>query len=114
MIQNDSTVNLNEYLKSKLVNITQKNNQFMIEVKLQLILKMKSEILSETTEENCNDIISYCRDVLDVLEKLKAGECFIKGMLLYELASAEIKLIMIKKKFLDEVSAEFIELISKK
>lgn len=65
---------------------------------------MKPENNYEMTVESYADIICYCNDILDILEKLHAGECFIKGLLLYELASSEIKLAEIKKEKISTVS----------
>lgn len=66
---------------------------------------MKEENNCKMTEDLYMDIISYCCEILDILQKLNAGECFIKGLLLYELASAKIKVVEFKKEYLDDVSS---------
>lgn len=43
---------------------------------------MKEENNCEMTKDNYTDIISYCYDVLEILEKLNAGENYIKGNVL--------------------------------
>ena len=68
---------------------------------------MKPENNYEMTIDSYLDIICYCNDILDILRKLNAGECFIKGLLLYELASSEIKLAEIKKENIGEVRTSF-------
>lgn len=42
-------------------------------------------------ENDFEDICQYSYDILDVLEKLSVGECYIKGILCYELAKAKIQ-----------------------
>lgn len=68
---------------------------------------MKPENNYEMTIDSYLDIIGYCNDILEILGKLNAGECFIKGLLLYELASSEIKLAEIKKENISDVSISF-------
>lgn len=81
-----------KYLKNKVLAILPKNNQFAVELKLQIILKLQKDENYTMTEEDYEDVCEYCYDVLAILESLSAGECFIKGVLCYEIAKAKISI----------------------
>lgn len=96
-------VNNRKYLKEKLLTILPQPNQFTIELKLQIILKLQKEASYVMLEEDYQDICQYCFDVMEILEKLKAGECFIKGILSYEIAKAKINIGKLNPSKLDKV-----------
>lgn len=100
----DPMSSINHYLKDKLVLFLPPSNQFTIEVKLQIILKMKKEANYEMTLEDYVDIESYCYDVLETIDRLKVGECFVKGLLYHEILTAKIKIAEMNKQEFDEVS----------
>lgn len=80
------------YLKEKLLTILPKTNQFTIELKLQVIMKLHKALNYTMTEDDFKDICEYCYEILDVLEKLSVGDCFIKGLLCYEIAKHKVQL----------------------
>lgn len=98
---------INHYLKDKLSLILPASNQFTIEVKLQIILKMKQDPKYEMTLEDYEDIEQYCLDVLRIIERLTVGECFVKGLLYHELLTAKMKLAELKSQVFDDVSWPF-------
>lgn len=95
--------NNKEYLNNKLATILPKSNQFAVEMKLQIILKLQKDDSYKMVEEDYYDICQYCYDILQILENLVAGECFIKGILCYEIAKAKINLAEIKSSKIDNV-----------
>lgn len=90
-ILNDRMASINHYLKDKLLKIVTATNQFVIEVKLQIILKMKQEENYEMTLEDYGDVEQYCYDVLEIMKHLGTGECFVKGLLFNELINTKLK-----------------------
>lgn len=95
---------INHYLKDKLSAFLPPSNQFTIEVKLQIILKMKKDPNYEMTLEDYVDIETYSSDVLKIIDRLKVGECFVKGLLYHEILKAKIKLAELRKHEFDDVS----------
>lgn len=95
---------IKQYLKEKLSTILPASNQFTIEVKLQIILKMKQEENYVMNVEDYEDVERYCYDVLDVIEKLTVGECFVKGLLYHEIITAKMKLAELRNQTIDDVS----------
>ena len=90
-LQSESVSDNCIYLKEKIPHILPPSNQFALELKLQVILKLQNDenLLNET---NCMDIKKYCNEILKILEILNAGECFIKGVLCFDIAKADIKI----------------------
>jgi hypothetical protein len=108
-IINDPMDVVNKYLKEKLNAILPKTNQFCIEVKLQIILKMKQQKTIVMTLEDYLDVEKYCYDVLTIIESLGCGECFVKGLLYYELLNVKLKIAELKNQTsFDEVRKVFI------
>ncbi|XP_052868645.1 SET domain-containing protein SmydA-8 isoform X1 [Anopheles cruzii] len=69
------------YLNDHILKFLLPTNQFIVELKLQAIKKIQpSRPLVELREKE-----RYCLEILDLLDRLKYGECFIKGILCYEL-----------------------------
>lgn len=95
---------INKYLKEKLSTFLPQSNQFIIELKLQIMLKMKQEEKYTMTIEDHLDIEKYCYDTLDIIDKLDMGECFVKGILYHELVVTKIKLAELQGQELNEVS----------
>jgi SET domain len=95
---------INHYLRTKLSTILPASNQFTIEVKLQIILKMKQDPNYVMTLEDYEDIEKYCYDVLEIIDRLKCGECFVKGLLYHELLTAKGKIAELKGQVFDDVS----------
>lgn len=83
---------INKYLKEKLSNFLPESNQFAIELKLQIILKLKQEPNYTMSIEDHQDIEKYCEDILEIINKLTMGECFVKGILYHEIAVTKLKL----------------------
>lgn len=104
-ILNEPMREVNQYLKEKLPTFLPTSNQFCVELKLQIILKMKKEIEAELTLVDHQDVERYCYDVLSILETLNAGECFVKGLLYYELMRVKLKIAEMTKQSFDEVRA---------
>lgn len=112
-ILNEPMNAINQYLKEKLSTILPASNQFTIEVKLQIILKMKQDPNYAMTLEDYEDIERYCFDVLRVIDRLSVGECFVKGLLYHELLTAKIKLAELREQEFDEVSLhKFLRVLS--
>lgn len=105
-ILNEPMSAINHYLRTKLSTILPASNQFTIEVKLQIILKMKQDPNYVMTLEDYEDVERYCYDVLDIIDRLRCGECFVKGLLYHELLTAKMKLAELKNQVFDEVSHE--------
>jgi hypothetical protein len=103
-ILNEPMSAINHYLKTKLSTILPASNQFTIEVKLQIILKMKRDQNYVMTLEDYEDIERYCYDVLAIIDRLSCGECFVKGLLYYELLTVKVKLAELKGQVFDDVS----------
>lgn len=103
-ILNEPMSAINHYLKEKLATILPASNQFTIEVKLQIILKMKQDVNYVMTLEDYEDIERYCCDVLSVIDRLSVGECFVKGLLYHELMTAKMKLAELRGQVFDDVS----------
>lgn len=96
---------INQYLKEKLSTILPASNQFTIEVKLQIILKMKQDRNYVMTLEDYEDVEKYCYDVMEIIDRLSVGECFVKGLLYHELLTAKMKIAELRdQKFDDDVS----------
>lgn len=95
---------INSYLKTKLSAILPDSNQFTIEVKLQIILKMRRDPNYSMTLEDYEDVEKYCTDVLSTIERLKCGECFVKGLLYHSLLATKVKLAELKGQVFDDVS----------
>lgn len=91
-ILNEPMPAVNQYLKEKLPTFLPVTNQFCVELKLQIILKMKKELANDLTIEDHLDVERYCYDVLRILETLDCGECFVKGLLYYELITVKLKI----------------------
>jgi SET domain len=103
-ILNEPMSAINRYLKEKLSAILPASNQFTIEVKLQIILKMKQDPNYVMVLEDYEDVERYCLDVLDVIDRLSVGECFVKGLLFHELMTAKMKLAELRHQVFDDVS----------
>lgn len=103
-VLNEPMSAINNYLKEKLSTILPASNQFTIEVKLQIILKMKQDPNYIMTLEDYEDIERYCDDVLGIIDRLSVGECYVKGLLYHELLTAKIKLAELRSQVLDDVS----------
>lgn len=70
-----------DYLNDHIVKFLLPTNQFTVELKLQAIKKIQSDRpLVELREKE-----KYCLEILDILQRLNYGECFVKGVLCYEL-----------------------------
>lgn len=95
---------INQYLKEKLSTILPASNQFTIEVKLQIILKMKQDPNYVMTLEDYEDIEKYCYDVMTVIDRLAIGECFVKGLLYHEILNTKLKISELRDQILDDVS----------
>lgn len=96
---------INHYLKEKLSAILPASNQFTLEVKLQIILKMKKDPNYVMTLEDYEDVEQYCHDVLRVIDRLTVGECFVKGLLYHEILTAKMKLAELREQVFDDVSS---------
>lgn len=96
--------NLNNYLKVKLSKLLPDTNQFTIELKLQIILKMKQEKDYTMTLTDYEDITKYCQDVLDTLDKLTAGECFVRGLLYHEMVTAKLMIYELTNQDMNKVN----------
>lgn len=105
-ILNEPMTAINHYLKGKLSTILPPTNQFSIEVKLQIILKMKQDANYVMTVEDFEDIERYCYDVLRIIERLTVGECYVKGLLYHELLTAKVKLTELRQQVFDDVSLD--------
>lgn len=95
---------INKYLKEKLSTFLPDTNQFTIELKLQIILKMKQEADYVMTIEDYQDIEKYCQNILNTIDQLTMGECFVKGILYHELAVTKIKLAELQGEVISDVS----------
>lgn len=95
---------INQYLKEKLPTFLPDSNQFVIELKLQIMLKMKKEQNYIMSNEDYQDIERYCENVLEIIDKLELGECFIKGILYHELITTKLKLSELQEVAIDEVN----------
>lgn len=87
---------INCYLKDKLSTILPASNQFTIEVKLQIILKMKQDPNYSMTLGDYEDIERYCLDIFSIIDRLSVGECFVRGLLYHELLTARMKIAAFK------------------
>lgn len=70
-----------EYLSDHVSKFLLPCNQFTVELKLQAILKIQDDAALELQVEKDK----YCREILEILRKLDYGECYVKGVLCYEL-----------------------------
>lgn len=96
---------INNYLKDKLSTILPASNQFTIEVKLQIILKMKQDPNYVMTLGDYEDIERYCLDIFSIIDRLSVGECFVRGLLYHELLTAKMKIADFKgQTTIDDVS----------
>lgn len=107
-ILNEPMTLINKYLKEKLSNFLPDTNQFTIELKLQIILKMKQETDYVMTIEDYQDIEKYCQNILNTIDQLTMGECFVKGILYHELAVTKIKLAELQGEVINDVSLDVI------
>lgn len=70
-----------EYLNDHVAKFLPPCNQFTVELKLQAIRKIQGEaVLEQLLEKE-----KYCDEILEILAKLDYGECFVKGVLCYEM-----------------------------
>ncbi|XP_058127021.1 SET domain-containing protein SmydA-8 [Anopheles ziemanni] len=77
-----------DYLNDHLVRFLLPTNQFTVELKLQAIKKIQADRpVAELREKE-----RYCVEILDILERLQYGECFVKGVLCYELFVTRVTL----------------------
>ncbi|XP_053681684.1 SET domain-containing protein SmydA-8 [Sabethes cyaneus] len=70
-----------DYLKDHAARFLLPCNQFTVELKLQAIRKIQQDASLELLLEK----EQFCREILAILAKLDYGECFVKGVLCYEL-----------------------------
>ncbi|XP_035780820.1 SET domain-containing protein SmydA-8-like [Anopheles albimanus] len=77
------------YLSDHLTRFLLPTNQFTVELKLQAIKKIRAEA-RQPDELRAKE--RYCLEILDLLERLRYGECFIKGVLCYELFVTRVTL----------------------
>ncbi|XP_058834483.1 SET domain-containing protein SmydA-8-like [Topomyia yanbarensis] len=70
-----------QYLNDHVSRFLLPYNQFTVELKLQAIRK----ILQDAPMELLLEKEKYCGEILAILAKLDYGECFVKGLLCYEL-----------------------------
>lgn len=66
---------------------------------------MKKDPNYEMTLQDYIDIESYCNDVLRIIDQLRVGECFVKGLLYHEILTANIKSAELRKQEFDDVSS---------
>lgn len=85
-----------EYLSDHVSKFLLPCNQFTVELKLQAILKIQDDAALELQVEKDK----YCREILEILRKLDYGECYVKGVLCYEL----FKVLMAIARLKEEVS----------
>lgn len=104
---------IHQYLKEKLSTFLPASNQFTIELKLQIILKLKQEPNYVMTLEDHLDVERYCYDILEIIDKLAIGECFAKGYLYHKLVNAKIKLAELRGESLSAVSNVIVFYIGK-
>ncbi|XP_055586856.1 uncharacterized protein LOC129739429 [Uranotaenia lowii] len=71
-----------EYLRDHVSRFLLPGNQFAVELKLQAIRKFQNAL---ATDEQLGEKRRFCEDILAILRQLDIGECFIKGVLCYEL-----------------------------
>lgn len=110
-ILNEPMSAINQYLKEKLSKIIPDTNQFTIEVKLQIILKMKQDENHQMSIEDYEDVEKYCYDVLKIINQLRAGDCFVKGLLFYELMKSKLKITDMKNITMRDVSTFIVPLM---
>lgn len=90
-----------EYLNDHVSKFLLPSNQFTVELKLQAIRKIQDESSLELLVEK----EKYCLDILEILAKLSYGECFVKGVLCYELFKARMVVAARQERVsLDEVA----------
>lgn len=65
-----------------------KSNYIIMEAKLNIIWKMQKN-REEYDQEFQRQKLKYCEDIMLVLEKLKAGECTLKTLLVEEIRETE-------------------------
>ncbi|XP_049531229.1 SET domain-containing protein SmydA-8 isoform X1 [Anopheles darlingi] len=82
------------YLSEHLVRFLLPTNQFTVELKLQAIKKIRGE---GRHPDELRAKERYCLEILDLLERLRYGECFIKGVLCYELFVTRVTLAALQK-----------------
>ncbi|KAL7038669.1 hypothetical protein ACKWTF_009650 [Chironomus riparius] len=113
-ISTEPMTKINHYLKNKLANFLPDGNQFTIELKLQIILKMKQESDYIMTIEDYQDIEKYCQDILNIIDKLTMGECFVKGILYHEIAITKIRLSELQGQEMNDEMRENLACLLKK
>ncbi|EAT40226.1 AAEL008032-PA [Aedes aegypti] len=90
-----------EYMNEHVSKFLLPCNQFMVELKLQAILKIQDDATLELQMEKER----YCVEILGILEKLEYGECYIKGVLCYELFKVRMAIARVKEEtFPDEAT----------
>ncbi|XP_029710505.1 SET domain-containing protein SmydA-8 [Aedes albopictus] len=88
-----------EYLSDHVSKFLLPCNQFTVELKLQAILKIQDDAALELQVEKDK----YCREILEILRKLDYGECYVKGVLCYELFKVLMAIARLKEEtFPDE------------
>lgn len=83
--------NILEFTRNKLPTLIPWCNQYAIELKLQIILHVTNDTEDRPRNEYLFEIKDfqekekYCLEILNIMEKIRLGECFIKGTIYYEL-----------------------------
>lgn len=96
---------INQYLKENLSILLPDSNQLIVEVKLQIVFKMKHELGYIMTLSDYEDVERYCYDVIETIERLSVGEVSMKGLLYYEILTAKMKIAELRDKInYDEVN----------
>ncbi|KAG5680405.1 hypothetical protein PVAND_009914 [Polypedilum vanderplanki] len=113
-IETEPTYVINQYLKEKVSTFLPSTNQFSIELKLQVILKLKQDPNYVMNMEDYKDIEKYCYDVLEIIDRLSLGENFLKGILYHEIVVAKTKLAELQGLTLDDETRNYMaELLEK-
>jgi hypothetical protein len=111
-ITNDPMYKINKYLKGKLLTILPSTNQFAIELKLQIILKMKQEANYVMTLEDYEDIEKYCHDIIQIIDRLQVGLTHAYGHICHELVKTKLKLSELRGDEIDDVSTNLHALLN--
>lgn len=74
-----------DFINEKIPKMCPPSNQFVIELKLQVIWKM-GKTKEDLTDTQRGTKIQYCKDILNILEKLNAGQCTMQALLEEELS----------------------------
>ncbi|KAJ6637188.1 SET domain-containing protein SmydA-8, isoform B [Pseudolycoriella hygida] len=78
---NKSAQEIDEFINNRLLKVLPASNQYVVEMKMKII----SFNLKDRPINHCELVEKYCLDVLQLLEKLQAGECTLKGIIQYKL-----------------------------